>query len=123
MGWQSAPAKQWAMMLSTRPALAALAALPLLSGCIASTAASIVTAPVRVASKGVDMATTSQSEADEKRGRDLRRREEQLGRLERDYDKHTKQCMRGEEEACDRARTEYGQMEDLRATLPAAPDY
>ncbi|MBV1689994.1 hypothetical protein KRR38_20475 [Novosphingobium sp. G106] len=94
-------------------------AAPLMSGCIASTAANLVTAPVRVASKGVDMMTTSQSESDEKRGRDLRHREERLGRLQRDYDKHTKQCMNGNEEACDVARADYGEMENLRATIPA----
>jgi hypothetical protein len=104
-----------------RAALVALAAPLLLTGCIASTAASIVTAPVRVASKGVDMATTSQSESDEKRGRDLRRREERLGQLERQYNKHTQQCMRGEEAACDTARSDYSEIENLRATVPAPP--
>lgn len=100
--------------------LAPAAAL-LLSGCIARTAASIVTAPVRVAGGGVDMLTTSQSEADEKRGRDLRRREERHGRLQREYDSHTRQCMRGDEEACDRARTDYAEIQNLRATVPAPP--
>lgn len=55
-----------------------LALLPL-TGCI-STAASIVTAPVRVASWGVDKMTTSQSEADEKRGRRERKADEAHGR-------------------------------------------
>lgn len=49
-------------------------ALPL-TGCIASVAKTVVTAPVKVASKTVDLATTSQSEADEKRGRDMRKAE------------------------------------------------
>lgn len=54
-----------------------LLALPLaLSGCvvgtIASTAVDVVTLPVKVASAGVDAVTTSRSEADEKRGRQLR---------------------------------------------------
>lgn len=104
------------------PALIALAAAPLLSGCIASTAASIVTAPVRVVAKGADWATTSQSEADEKRGRDLRKREERLGKLERDYHRHAERCDDGDRDACDRARDDYAEMEDLRPTIPAERD-
>jgi uncharacterized lipoprotein YajG len=51
-----------------------------LTGCIAKTAVDIVTLPVKVASAGVDAVTTSQSEADEKRGRALRKHEECLGK-------------------------------------------
>jgi hypothetical protein len=59
--------------------------LPLmLGGCIvgtvASTAVDVVTLPVKAVSAGVDAATTSQSEADEKRGRALRKQEEERGR-------------------------------------------
>jgi hypothetical protein len=59
--------------------------LPLmLSGCVvgtvASTAVDVVTLPVRVASAGVDAVTTSQKEADEKRGRELRKQEEERGK-------------------------------------------
>ncbi|MEO6433247.1 MAG: hypothetical protein ABIO29_04630 [Sphingomicrobium sp.] len=47
-----------------------------LSGCvvstIASTAVKVVSLPVKVASAGVDAVTTSQAEADEQRGRELR---------------------------------------------------
>lgn len=60
-----------------------LAALPLLSGCvgtIAKTAVDVVTLPVKVASAGVDAVTTSQSEADEKRGREARKQDEERGR-------------------------------------------
>jgi len=58
-----------------------LVALPLLlTGCIARTAYDIVTLPVKVVSAGVDAATTSQSEADERRGRELREAEERQGR-------------------------------------------
>jgi hypothetical protein len=53
-----------------------------LSGCI-STAVDIVTLPVKAASKTVDVLTTSQSEADEKRGRALRKREECVGKEDR----------------------------------------
>jgi hypothetical protein len=59
-----------------------------LSGCIvgtvASTAVDVVTLPVKVVSAGVDAATTSQAEADEKRGRELRKQEEERGRLARE---------------------------------------
>ena len=61
----------------------ALLLLPLgllLSGCLARTAVDLVTLPVRVASAGVDAVTTSQSEADQRRGREIREEEERLGR-------------------------------------------
>ncbi len=96
----------------------ALIALPALSGCLAKTAFDVATAPVRVAGKAVDMATTSQSEADEKRGREIRRREERVGQLQRSYDKHMRQCEDGNDDACDRARDEYEEMEDILPTLP-----
>lgn len=61
-----------------------LAALPLLNGCVvgtvAKTAVDVATIPVKVASAGVDAATTSQSEADEKRGRELRKQDEERGK-------------------------------------------
>lgn len=51
-----------------------------LSGCVvgtvAKTAVTVATIPVKVVSAGVDAATTSQSEADEKRGREARRLDE-----------------------------------------------
>ena len=60
----------------------------LLSGCLARTAASIVTLPVKAASAGVDAVTTSQSEADQRRGREIREEEERLGRLARRCDRN-----------------------------------
>ena len=59
--------------------------LPLaLSGCIvgtvASTAVDVVTLPVKAVSAGVDAATTSQAEADQKRGREIRKAEEERGK-------------------------------------------
>jgi hypothetical protein len=59
--------------------------LPLaLSGCIvgtvAKTAVDVVTLPVKAVSAGVDAATTSQAEADEKRGREIRKAEEERGK-------------------------------------------
>ncbi len=64
--------------------LAAFAMTVLLSGCaigtVASTAVQAVALPVKVASKTVDLATTSQAEADQKRGRQLRQEEQRRGR-------------------------------------------
>jgi isocitrate lyase len=58
----------------------------LLGGCVlatvASTAVDIATIPVKVVSAGVDAVTTSQSEADEKRGRALRKADQQRARDE-----------------------------------------
>ena len=58
--------------------------IPALSGCVvgtvAKTAVDVATLPVKVVSKGVDVATTSQAEADQKRGRELRKEEERRGR-------------------------------------------
>ena len=51
-----------------------------LGGCVAKTALDLVTLPVKVASKGVDVLTTSQAEADQKRGRAIRKHEECLGK-------------------------------------------
>ena len=73
--------------------LAVLPCFIALAGCtVAKTAVDVVTLPVKVASAGVDAATTSQSEADEKRGRELRRQDEQRGRLAREMQQR---CARG----------------------------
>lgn len=56
----------------------------LLTGCVvgtvAETAVDVVSLPVKVASAGVDAVTTSQAEADQRRGRELRKQEEERGR-------------------------------------------
>ena len=65
----------------------------------------IVTAPIKVVSKTADVLTTSQSEADEKRGREMRKREEQLGKLARKADKAREDCADGEDKACDEYET------------------
>ena len=52
----------------------------LLSGCLARTAVDIVTLPVKAVGAGVDAVTTSQAEADQRRGREIREEEERLGR-------------------------------------------
>lgn len=84
--------------------LALLAAGLALSGCVvgtvASTAVDIATIPIKVAktgvnaaSAGVDAVTTSQSEADEKRGRQLRKADERRGEELR---RMAERCRRGQ---------------------------
>ena len=51
------------------------AALLLPGGCV-STVATVVTAPVRLVAKGVDLAAPSHKDSDRKRGRKLRQAEE-----------------------------------------------
>ncbi|MBO9517904.1 MAG: hypothetical protein J7493_07535 [Porphyrobacter sp.] len=105
-----------------RPALMlAPAAALLLSGCLAKTAVDVVTLPVKVASAGVDAATTSQSEADQKRGREIRQREERLGKLRRDYEKQMNRCQDGDRRACSNARDTYAEMQILLPSIPAEP--
>ena len=74
--------------------LALLAALTL-QGCLAKTAWDVATLPVKAGSKAVDLATTSQSEADEKRGRELRKREERLPRPARGLRRRRPPRVRG----------------------------
>lgn len=100
--------------------LALLAAFAL-QGCLAKTAFDVVTAPVKVAGKAVDMATTSQSEADENRGREIRRREEKLGKLERRYRDQREDCEDGDRRACEKARETYDEMQEILPTLPYEP--
>ena len=101
--------------------IAAPLAMLALSGCLAKTAFDVATAPVRVASKAVDLATTSQSEADEKRGREIRRREERLARLERDWRRQNADCLEGDADAC-RARDRVcAEIEALLPTIPYEP--
>lgn len=110
------------------PAMRALSLLGLvgvsllLPGCLVRTAADVVTAPVRVVSKGVDLATTSQSEADEARGREIRRREERLGKLEREYREQSEDCEDGKRSACEKARETYAEIQELLPTIPVEPE-
>lgn len=100
-----------------------LLALPALSGCaLASAATSVITAPVKIASKAADLATTSQSERDEKRGRELRKREERLGKLEREYGKQSGKCEAGDADACANRDAAYAEMQALMPTLPVEPE-
>lgn len=104
--------------------LAAVALLAAL-GLVGCTAMDVVSLPVKAAKigvgavgSGVDAVTTSQSEADQKRGQDIRRREENLGKLERQYDQAAAACVGGDEQACGRARWLRGQIDELTRTLP-----
>ena len=63
-----------------------------LSGCLAKTAFDVATAPVKVVGKAADMATTSQSEADERRGREMRKADEARAREAR---KLEERCRKG----------------------------
>lgn len=74
----------------------------MLSGCV-SLVTDVVTAPVKIVSKTADVLTTSQSESDENRGRELRKREEALGKLARQRDKAREKCDDGDEGACAKA--------------------
>ena len=74
---------------------------PILSACaVASTAVDVVTLPVKVVSKGVDLATTSQSEADERRGREIRKEEERFGRERRELEQRCRKGRAGPEDIC-----------------------
>jgi hypothetical protein len=68
--------------------LALTASALALSSCViadvAETAVAVAKIPVKIASAGVDAATTSQSEADEKRGREIRKADEKRAREERE---------------------------------------
>ena len=57
-----------------RAIIIALAALPLLTGCI-SAVKTVVTAPVKAVGQVADWTTTSQDESDRNRGREMRKRE------------------------------------------------
>lgn len=74
-----------------RKLLIVAAALPLLTGGCLSTVGSVVTAPVKVASKAVDWTTTSQSEADRNYGKKMRKAEEREGHERKAHDKACKQ--------------------------------
>lgn len=72
-------------------------------GCVARAAWNVVTLPVEVAAETVDVLTTSQSEADEKRGRELRKEEERRGREARREAERQEQQRKAAERAARRA--------------------
>ena len=85
-----------------RVIIAAVLVAPLLAGCV-SAVKTVVTAPVKAVGQVADWSTTSQDESDRNRGRELRKREERVGKLSRDRDKAAKKCQRGNAEQCRRA--------------------
>lgn len=93
-----------------------------LSGCLAKTALDIATLPVKVARKGVDLATTSQAEADQARGREVRQREERVGELQRKRDKLERQCAGGSAQACADLETVNTEIEVLLPQVPYEPE-
>ena len=105
--------------------LPVIAAAFLLSGCVvgtvAKTAVDVATIPVKVVSSGVDAATTSQSEADEKRGREIRRREEKLAQLERDWRDSDEECREGDAGACAHRDRIGAEIDALLPTIPYEP--
>ena len=104
------------------PVLALTSTLLLLPGCIARTAMDIVTAPVKVVSKAADLATTSQSEADENRGREIRKREERLGKLDRKREKLSEKCEDGDDTACRDLADVEAEMRAISPGIPIEPD-
>ncbi len=97
----------------------------LVSGCVstvAGAAVDVATLPVKVVSKGFDLATTSQSEADEKRGKELRKRLEKLGKLERKLEEEREDCADGDRDACKKAQEIYDEIRELAPYIPANPD-
>ena len=99
----------------------ALAALTL-QGCVAKAIGSAVMLPVRAVEAGVDAATTTQSEADEDRGKAIRKREERLGDLERNYQREMERCADGNDEACDKAQAIRAEMKALLPGIPVEPE-
>ncbi|WP_340588201.1 hypothetical protein [Erythrobacter alti] len=100
----------------------ALVTVPLLAlslgGCVASTVFDVATAPVRAVGQVADWATTSQDEADRARGREIRRREERLGDLQREYAEHEEDCVRGRNDACREAVIVRQEMDYLMPSIP-----
>lgn len=97
-----------------RAIITALAALPLLTGCI-SAVKTVVTAPVKAVGQVADWTTTSQDESDRNRGREMRKREEQLGKLSRQRDKAAEKCRGGNEDQCQRAEVLDHEIEAMMA--------
>ncbi len=105
-----------------RRLILAIVLIPALGGCVARTLVDVATAPVRVVSKGVDLATTSQSESDQKRGRELRKLEERYGKLERDYAKQDRSCNAGDSQACLKRDKIVAEMDWIKPQIPVQPD-
>lgn len=94
--------------------IGAMLVAPLLAGCV-STVKTIVTAPVKAVGQVADWSTTSQDESDRNRGREMRKREEQLGKLSRQRDKAAEKCRGGKEDQCQRAEVLEHEIEAVMA--------
>ena len=97
-----------------RAILFALLSAFLLGGCVGAVK-SVVTAPVKAVGQVADWSTTSQDESDRNRGREMRKREEQLGKLSRQRDKAAEKCRDGKEEQCQRAEVLEHEIEAIMA--------
>jgi hypothetical protein len=93
-----------------------------LQGCLAKAAVGVVTLPVRAVGAGVDAVTTSESEADEKRGREIRQREERIAELEAEYYDSMERCSSIEPDACYRAKSIEAEIDELKRGAKAEPD-
>ncbi|WP_395619127.1 hypothetical protein [Sphingorhabdus sp.] len=69
---------------------------------------------MKIVSKTADVLTTSQSEADEKRGREMRKNEEKIGKLSRQLKKAQKRCADGDRDGCKKAKNIRDEIEDER---------
>lgn len=76
--------------------LAGAVLLLALGGCLAQAAVDVVTLPVRVAGKTVDVLTTSQSEADRNRGRRMRKEDARQRKEQRREQRDTRREQRDE---------------------------
>lgn len=88
-----------------RPIPVIFLALPLASCAVADAAIDVAKLPVKAVGAGIDAATTTQAEADEDRGRAMRKAEEDYGRRVRLW-----------AEACDKLR-------QAGEPCPPKPDY
>lgn len=96
-----------------------------LPGCAAKTAFDLATSPVRnardsvnAAGKAYDLLTTSQTESDARRGRTLRKYQNQLVKLDRRYRDQSEDCEDGDDDACDERHETWNEMERIRLYVP-----
>ena len=84
------------------PVLAVVLLSPALSGCLVTTVAGaavdVAKAPFQVAGAGIDMLTTSQSEADRNRGRKERKREEADAKAAKKAEKEQRKAEKAAEQ-------------------------
>lgn len=92
-----------------------------LSGCVAKTMLDVVTAPVKIVSRTVDLATVSQSERDERRGREIRQREAKLATLDRDWAIANAECEGGNRTSCNVRDDLATEMDELMPSIPVEP--